>query len=119
MSPKRLGAVLTLVAALLIAPTAALAGKPANPPGKPATPGAPHAKAYGRYCQNQPKTHVAGQSGTPFSACVAAMKKLDTGSTTDPKAACATLSKKHDAQKGTPYSRCVVAGAQLLKDKTP
>jgi hypothetical protein len=28
------------------------------------------------------------------------------------------MSKKHVArQKGTPYSRCVVAGAQLLKDQ--
>ena len=76
------------------------------------------AKAYGRYCQNQSKKHVAGQKGTPFSQCVTAMAKLATGKTNSPKVACSTMSKKHVAgQKGTPYSRCVAAGAQLKKDQ--
>ena len=72
------------------------------------------AKAYGRYCQNQSKRHVAGQNGTPFSQCVTAMAKLASGSTSSPKAACATESKKHVAGKpGTPFSVCVAAGAKL------
>ena len=76
------------------------------------------AKAYGRYCQNQSKKHVAGQKGTPFSQCVTAMAKLATGKTDSPKAACSALSKKHVAgEKGTPYSRCVAAGAKLLADQ--
>lgn len=85
-------------------------------PGGQAVPA--NAKAYGVYCQNQSKTHVAGQKGTPFSQCVTAMAKLAKGSTDSPKVACAAISKKHVAgQKGTPYSNCVAAGAKLLKDK--
>ena len=76
------------------------------------------AKAYGRYCQDQSKKHVAGQKGTPFSQCVTAMAKLASGQTDSPKAACSTLSRKHVAgEKGTPYSRCVAAGAKLLRDQ--
>jgi hypothetical protein len=80
------------------------------------------AKAYGRYCQDQSKKHVAGQKGTPFSQCVTAMAKLATGKTDSPKVACSAMSKKHVAgEKGTPFSRCVAAGAKLLRDqhKTP
>ena len=74
------------------------------------------AKAYGSYCQNQSKRHVAGRSGTPFSQCVTAMAKLATGATTSPRAACATMSKAHLAgEQGTPFSRCVAAGAKLLR----
>ena len=76
------------------------------------------ARAYGRYCQGQSKTHVAGQKGTPFSQCVTAMAKLANGSTTSPKTACATMSKQHLAgQKGTPFSNCVASAAKLLKDQ--
>jgi hypothetical protein len=76
------------------------------------------AKAYGRYCQNQSKKHVAGQAGTPFSQCVTAMAKLAHGSTTSPKVACGAMSKQHVAgQRGTPFSNCVAAGAKLLKDQ--
>jgi len=32
--------------------------------------------AYGRLCQGESKTHVAGQKGTPFSQCVSAAAKL-------------------------------------------
>jgi hypothetical protein len=75
-------------------------------------------KAYGRYCQNQSKKHVAGQKGTPFSQCVTAMAKLATGQTNSPKAACSPMSKKHVAgEKGTPYSRCVAAGVKLKNDQ--
>ena len=104
----------------LVVPALAFAAKPPSPSNSPAANQykKPGGHAYGYYCQNQSKTHVAGQKGTPFSQCVTAMAKLDKGTTTSPKVACATLSHKRVAgQKGTPYSRCVVAGAQLLKDK--
>jgi hypothetical protein len=69
-------------------------------------------------CQNQSKTHVEGQTGTPFSQCVTAMAKLASGTTTSPTVACTTLSKKHvEGQNGTPFSRCIAAGAKLLKDQ--
>ena len=75
-------------------------------------------KAYGYYCQNQSKKHVAGQKGTPFSQCVTAMAKLATGKTNSPQAACASMRKTHTAgAKGTPFSRCVASGAKLLKDQ--
>jgi hypothetical protein len=74
------------------------------------------AKAYGHYCQNQSKKHVAGQQGTPFSQCVTAMAKAAHGASA--KTACAALSKKHVAgEKGTPFSRCVAAAAQLHKSQ--
>src|SRR5207247_9999436 len=90
--------------AFVVSPAVALAsGAPSNPgapdnqgtqtaeASKPSDTGQPgpgaslpakaKAKAYGRYCQNQSKTHVAGQKGTPFSQCVTAMAKLASGST--------------------------------------
>jgi hypothetical protein len=125
--------------ALVVSPAAALAsGSPSDPgttdnqgtqnaaankPSDAAQPGPgasllAKAKAYGRYCQNQSKKHVAGQTGTPFSQCVTAMAKLAHGSTTTPRTACAALSKKHVAgQRGTPFSNCVAGGAKLLKDQ--
>jgi hypothetical protein len=73
------------------------------------------AKAYGRRCQGQSKTHVAG---TPFSKCVTDMAKLANGVTKNPHIACKDLSKKHVAgQHGTPFSQCVSAGAKLLKEQ--
>jgi hypothetical protein len=125
--------------ALVVSPAVALAsGSPSNPgapdnqgtqtaaANQPSDTGQPgpgaslpaKAKAYGRYCQNQSKKHVAGQKGTPFSQCVTAMAKLAHGSTTSPTAACAAMSKQHVAgQKGTPFSKCVSGGAKLLKDQ--
>jgi hypothetical protein len=86
-------------------------------PAPTASPSA-KAKAYGRYCADQSKKHVAGSKGTPFSTCVTAMAKLATEQTTSPRAACTAESKKHVAgQKGTPFSRCVSAGAKLLHDQ--
>ena len=90
---------------------------------KPATPGPraslpAKAKAYGKYCKAESKTHVSGEKGTPFSKCVTAMAKLANGSTTSPRAACKTESKKHvEGQKGTPFSKCVSGGARLLRDQ--
>ena len=82
------------------------------------TDGKPQGKAYGFYCQNESKKHVAGQKGTPFSQCVTAMAKLGHGNGKSPAKACASMSKKHVAgQKGTPFSQCVSAAAELLKNK--
>lgn len=112
-----------IAACLTLAVTPALAAPPSDTPGNnPTNPGNKPAtnpgKAYGKYCQNQSKKHVAGQKGTPFSQCVKAMAQLDKGTAKTPKAACKSMSKKHVAgEKGTPYSRCVVAAAKLLKDK--
>ena len=106
--------------ALLVSPPIALAAASPSDAGQPGPRASlpTKAKAYGHYCQNQSKKHVAGQKGTPFSQCVTAMAKLATGTTASPKAACASMSKKHVAgEKGTPFSRCVSAGAKLLKNK--
>jgi hypothetical protein len=106
--------------ALLVAPAGALASGSPTDTGQPGPSASlpAKAKAYGHYCQNQSKKHVAGQKGTPFSQCVTAMAKLGTSSSTSPKTACAAMSKKHvPGQKGTPFSNCVSGGANLLKDK--
>ena len=63
-------AVLLAVAASFATAIAYAKGPPPNAP-LPAK-----AKAYGRYCQDQSKKHVAGEKGTPFSRCVAAGAKL-------------------------------------------
>jgi hypothetical protein len=116
--------------ALATVPAMALASQPTNPgqgngpkyaPEKP-TPGpnAPlpeKAKAYGVYCRDWSKKHVAGEKGTPFSQCVTAMAKAANNEKLTAKQACRELSKKHvKGEKGTPFSRCVVAAAQLKKD---
>lgn len=122
----------TVLGALVLATApAAMATQPGNPgqgngpkytpaPG-PETPppgaGLPEkAKAYGVYCQDQSKKHVAGQKGTPFSQCVTAMAKAANEPTVTPRAACKGLSKKHvKGEKGTAFSRCVVAAAKVKK----
>jgi hypothetical protein len=104
----------------LVVPALAFAAKPPAP-GSPTASQyhkPPTTHAFGFYCQNQSKTHVAGTPGTPFSQCVTAMAKLNKGTTNSPKVACAALSHKHDAgHTGSPFSRCVSAGAKLLQDK--
>jgi hypothetical protein len=73
------------------------------------------ARAYGRYCQGESKTHVAGTPGTPFSKCVTDMAKLAKGKATNPHRVCLNESKDHVAgTKGTPYSQCVAGAARLL-----
>lgn len=90
---------------------------------KPSTPGPTaslpaKAKAYGKFCQDQSKTHAAGLPGTPFSKCVTDLAKLATGSVKTPLAACKGESKKHVAgQHGTPFSLCVSGAAKLLKSE--
>jgi hypothetical protein len=139
MSPHTKLALLATILALAVAPAAALAGDTPTHPGPPTNKGAgsasahrsgkshqpgpraslpEKAKAYGYYCRDQSKTHVAGQRGTPFSQCVTAMAKLAKGTTPSPRAACASLSHRHvKGERGTPFSRCVKAGARLLRDQ--
>jgi hypothetical protein len=112
----------TATLALGLAPAAALAqgatthGKSHNAPGHAA---GKDAKAYGRYCQDESKKHVAGHRGTPFSDCVRDMAKLAKDSKADSHKVCANESKKHVAgQKGTPFSDCVSDAAKLRNDKT-
>jgi hypothetical protein len=122
----------TILGTLLALPTWASADKPSEPGGdrskapaksEHATPpsdarAAAKAKAYGKFCQDQSKKHVAGQKGTPFSQCVTAMAKLANGETDSAATACKSLSKKHvRGQKGTPYSRCIVAAAKLRDEQ--
>jgi hypothetical protein len=90
--------------------------KPSAPGPKASLPA--KAKAYGKYCQGQSKTHVAGTAGTPFSKCVTGLAKLATGSVKTPRAACKDESKKHVAGKhGTPFSLCVSGAAKLLESE--
>jgi hypothetical protein len=79
---------------------------------------APQAKANGAYCSNQSRRHIEGEAGTPFSACVKALAKLDAGKTKSAKRACKALSKRHvEEEKGTPFSRCVKAAKRLARDE--
>jgi hypothetical protein len=90
---------------------------------KPSTPGPSaslpaKAKAYGKFCRGESKTHVAGTPGTPFSKCVTDMAKLANGSINNPRTACKNESKTHVAgTPGTPFSICVSGGAKLLKNQ--
>jgi hypothetical protein len=106
----------------VLAGTMALGAFPAvafgNPGGHPNQPSnhPSNAKAYGKFCQGESKTHVAGTPGTPFSKCVTDMAKLASGSVTNPARACANESKQHVAgQRGTPYSVCVSGAKKLQK----
>jgi hypothetical protein len=111
-------AMLTATMALGVVPAMALAATPATPGPHASLPA--KAKAYGKYCKGESKTHVAGKPGTPFSKCVTDMAKLATGSTKSPRTACKDESKKHVAHHpGTPYSLCVSGGAKLLKNSIP
>jgi invasion protein IalB len=132
MHTSRKSALIIALLAALAVPAGAVAADPPDNPGTenaaaqqadhaPVGPNATlpaKAKAYGKYCQGESKTHVAGQPGTPFSKCVTAMAKLATDRTDSPRVACAQLSKTHTAgQTGSPFSQCVKAGAKLLKDQ--
>lgn len=72
-------------------------------------------KAFGKYCQNESKTQVAGQKGTAFSQCVVALAHANNNPKTTARAACAAMSRKHvkGQGKGTAYSRCITAVAKL------
>jgi hypothetical protein len=119
--------------ALATAPVSALASQPTNPgqghgqsngPKYTPAPESPgpnaslpeKAKAYGVYCADQSKKHVAGEKGTPFSQCVTAMAKAANNEKLTPSKACKSMSRKHvKGEKGTPFSRCVKAAAKLRK----
>jgi hypothetical protein len=95
---------------MVLGTVAAVAAMPASAATK--------AAGYGRYCQGQSKTHVAGTPGTPFSTCVKDMAKLATGKASNPHRVCLNESKRHTAgTKGTPYSQCVSGAERLLKDQ--
>jgi hypothetical protein len=133
MEVQRKLLILIATVGLGVAPAVAVAADhgnhPTGPPTnqgtahKPSTPGpnaspSAKAKAYGKNCQDQSKTHVAGTPGTPFSKCVTDMAKLAAGSTDNPRTACKDESKKHVAgSPGTPFSLCVSSGAKLLKTR--
>ena len=130
MSASKLVAVAATTAAMVATPAWALPGHVHGNPGhgkqgtSTSTPSTPSstapakAKAFGVACDKESKKHIAGQKGTPFSQCVTAMAKLDSGKTSSPAKACKSLSKKHVAgQKGTPYSQCVSAAARLKAGK--
>lgn len=77
-----------------------------------------HLAAPGQYCKAEPKQHVAGTPGTPFSVCVKAQAKLRGNTSTSPREACRAESKQHVAgTPGTPFSQCVSAGAKLRHDQ--
>jgi hypothetical protein len=127
------------LAALALTAAPALAG---SPHGHPSNRGATHAnthatathttathaaksgrqnqkaKAYGRFCKNEPTRRPAGVTTgkTPFAACVTAMARLAHDAKMAPKAACAAESKQHlHGHRGTPFSICVAGGKKLLK----
>lgn len=117
--------------ALAAAPASALAVQsqtgqehgngPKYGPEQPPTPGPAaglpeKAKAYGVYCKDESRKHVAGEKGTPFSRCVTAMAKATNNEKLTARQACKGLSKKHvKGEKGTPFSRCVTAAAKLRR----
>jgi hypothetical protein len=91
--------------------------KPASPGPKASLP--EKAKAYGVYCREESRKHVAGEHGTPFSQCVTAMAKAAHNENLTPREACKELSHKHVAgEHGTPFSQCVVAAAKLQHEES-
>ena len=101
---KRTIAAISLAAALAF--SAGVAG--AAPPS--------HAKAYGKFCQDQSKKKSEGQKKSDFAKCVNAMAKAHKDETVSAREACKGLSKKHaKGEKGTPFSRCRVGVAQMRK----
>lgn len=118
---KRFAMTALITGALSFSASTAMAAQPADHPVGPGAGKAAKAKAYGKYCQDQSKKHVAGVKGTPFSACVTAMAKVARDEATTgqsaPRTACLALSKKHvKGEKGTEFSRCVVAAQELKRD---
>ena len=92
----KLGAALATFV-LGLAPALAIAAHPNNGKHGSQSNSQGHAKAFGKLCSAESKKHVAGQKGTPFSQCVAAMKKAASGKANSPGQACKGLSKKHVA----------------------
>jgi hypothetical protein len=104
--------------ALGFAPALAIAAHPNNGKHGSQSNSQANAQAFGKLCSKESKKHVAGGTATPFSQCIAAMKKAASGKASSPGQACKGMSKKHVAgMKGTPFSQCVVAAAHLLGNK--
>jgi hypothetical protein len=75
------------------------------------------AHALGWYCKGESKRHVRGQKRTPFSQCVSAMGRLQSGKSKTARGACLPLShKKFPGMKQTPFAVCVSGGKKLLAD---
>ena len=112
--PLKLAATVTAFA-LGFAPALAIAAHPNNGKHGSQSNSQANAQAFGKLCSKESKKHVALGKATPFSQCIAAMKKASSGKATSPGQACKGMSKKHVAgMKGTPFSQCVVAAAHLL-----
>lgn len=79
-----------------------------SPATTPTDTTAPATRSNRDYCR--------GMRGTSLRRCVAAMKKLRSGTVRSPARACAGLSRKRTSGRKTPYSRCVSAGRRLLAD---
>jgi hypothetical protein len=127
MSFKTKIAALLGAAALLIAPTAALAEGPVYAPApapkhptkpKPPGPGASlpeKTKAYGAYCKAFSKKRAKGQAMTPFSRCLTAMATAAATKKTA-QVACKSFPKTHvKGQPGTEFSRCVTAATKAKR----
>jgi hypothetical protein len=73
--------------------------------------------SLGYYCKGESKRRVSGQTRTPFSKCVAAMRKLAHGSSSSAQAACRGLPRRRvSGARRSAYAICVAGGKQLLSD---
>ena len=96
----------------------ALAGALAFPAAVASADPPSHAKAYGKFCQDQSKKKREGQKKSDFATCVTAMAHAAKNDSKSAREACHAMSKKHvKGQKGTPYSRCIVGVAQMRKEQ--
>lgn len=83
------------------------------------------AKRYGKAClaAGESKHHVKGVPGTPFSACVHAMKTKANDSAKKPATVCKAEKRfahhTPKGQKGTPFSDCVTAVNKTFKSSKP
>src|SRR5437762_1014012 len=99
MKLRTKAAVLVSGLVLVVAPAVALAAKPPAPGAPTAAARRYHAsgRADGCCCKAESKWRGAGGPGTASSKCGTGMAKRASGTTSSPKAACATESKKHVA----------------------
>jgi len=111
-----LGGLLLGACAAAAAPARAASNGPALPPPTAATQA--KLRAYGKSCAKLGRRADAHVKRSAFAACLDAMARLGSGRTKSPSKACRALSRKRvKGKSGTPYSRCVVAGTKLLRDK--
>jgi hypothetical protein len=104
----RFAGLLIIFAALVLAPSA-LAAAPAK--GPVSTKAKEH--LYGKHCGAK---HSGSDRPAQRTKCLKAMSALGTGRSSSPRAACRALSrKKVGGEHRSAFSRCVSAGARLLK----